>query len=614
MGISKYGKNSFKKRNELNELLISQIIILSTAYFLLALFPIFESAFGSFSDNILFNTSLLNFHGIIVKALAILVFLLTLTITYNSLNLLNSYLLEDFLVMISVGGLDDNIMNYQSGPFVYFVILSNIKSFIFAHIIGIFFNIFLSLIFKEIPFQLINFLPNIFILVGCIVNIFISLLLTGKIVSHNLSTNIEILKNYQVDTNFEKSTISSFFLFAFFKNTKSRLSIKIASFNISRLSLTFILNILNYILIALIISSSIIGIIVVNDTADITMKEAIGENSYAITKQTMEQFISRAYDLGDQSDNLDILLDNSFYSRDLILDVLDELHISHSFLDERIILKEKLKITYNLINFAYYDSFVVGYNPDNFFPNFRNFALNNPKTITQNGIMFANWNLLSNPSQSSFVFDSNPNKVFKFDSLIQDPFVKGNAIYVRLDSVTQSFFAGDSNTRNVIFLKNININEINSLRTKLNSIGFSLIDMQKIIEKNSFSIRILGLSLVIIVIPITYAFVALIGKYSIHIIYKRKTLLNTLKMLGAKRDFINDIVWSEIKGFITWGSIIGVLLSIVLVFGLFIPNYIISIHLVIVFVSFSFIVINFVFKQVQGSITGFYNCYIFDNK
>lgn len=611
MGLIGYGSRAFQKRKELQQLFRSQSLLLTSSYLLLSFFPIFESAFGSISFNIIYNTSILNLYGVIVKALALLVFFFTLLATYNFLNLINSYLLPDFSIVLSLGGVDNYIKDYQSGSFLYFVFISNILALIFSHIIGLCFNFLLHILFPVIPFSILFYLPNIFITAAFIFNIFGSLIISGKIVSKNMETNVETLQEFRVDKNSQESKVSYFFLLSTFSRAKSKLTYKIASYNISRLSLDFIMNMLNFIFIAFLIFSSLIAVIVVNDSTVVTMQEAIGEHSYAITKNSMAPLIEHGYDLTDQQNiNPNLVLNNSYFSKNTIESILTKLGITKDSLDERLILYQQLKIIFSLYDYYLYNMFVVGYDKDQLISNFRNHAYTNPNNIKPDGSLLATWNLVSNPLDCTFVLKNYPFYIFKFTSLIQDPFVKGNVVYVNINSLISSLKLKDSSIRNVIFLKNLNQSTITDLKSQLSSIGFSLIDMQKIIDKNANSIRFLGFSLLISEIPEALAFLFLFDSYAVHMIEKRKKLLNSLKGLGAKSKSINDIIWIEVKAILIWGSSIGLVLSVILVFGFLIPNFVISLNLLLIiggFIAFVFILVH---KQIIKSSLIFYNMYI----
>jgi hypothetical protein len=546
-----------------------------------------------------------------------------------SLKLMLYYQSRDLVTFLGVGGLIDNIRDFMIAPIAFMILLANIGALIGANILFLGSLLLIGLISQKISLKLDFEFPDPLLIALWVIFLVIAYIGASIAIYNITKNNQETIISEQNDPIAHVSKVANIFIWARKVKGFTTITTKLARINILRRSHLFFLNLLTFFFLTFLLFSLVFGAFVVRDSTINAMEQGIGINNYAIVNQKLEEFIHEGFLLYSQKD-YNYSIESTTFSQNVLKELLEEDNLTNLPIDGRLIINTNVQVRlylnpteiHNLTGIdlkqenelavrpsQYIDMFVIGMSMNSTIAKCQYYN-QNPKNLQGNEIAVGEWtawNIFQDPSRSSILFPDNPTKEFFVKSVIKDPFLKGQAIYVPVDSLN-SLFGYNRDDRNVIFIKIDDPALIPKVESKVKKMDqdLILIPLNPILRQNKFTQEILGYLLLVIIVPLIFAFLITGRNYSIHIIEERKDQLRTLKALGASQTDIKDVIEKEIQGLMIWGISLGLLVGYYFIIEVVVPNPLISFTAIVWTFLPLIITVILIFKDLRKQIKKFY--------
>lgn len=625
-----YSIDSFKKRKEFRHLFYSQISIAFLAYFITIISNslVFSLFFSDFLA--LINTSIANYWGAFFILVSIFAIFLSLTLSLFIIRLIYFYQTKEMAVMIGIGGLIETIQNFFLVQLLLMCIISNILGIIIAYIGSFLTLLILKLFFSSILLNTYILFPDFQVILVFTILFFFTYMISARLILNTSKRYQDSLISDEIDFNQGKDTnlLASIFVFGKRINGSLKVTTRIVRLNIMRKSFLFILSLLTTILYSFLLVSIIFGSIVISDSLGYAMEQGTGgENTFIVVQESQTDFFRKSFDL--YSDNVPVQVDfnysqslfdiNSFSTIINRQKKPDDLRI-----DDRLILYKEFYGTnpseqiqgVNSLNSGSIkrnSGFLIGIkNP---IPNWQYYG-QDPGMIKQNsnnvliGEKLA-WNLFNSPLNGRLFLSDKTTTQFSVSSLLIDPFLGGNTVYMNLNYLI-SFYNLDVSYRNVILLNSADMDYINLLKDQLSrdNSKLTIIDIKDSLSKNDKSNRLFNLILIGFSIPLILTYVILTNSYSKQLISSRIKQLRILKTLGCNYNDFKEIISKEIIAYSFWGHLIGFLFGFIFIIQGVVPFPIISLQSILITVAFILIPWFITHKFVMIYVKKLYNEYI----
>ena len=634
-GFLSFSIDSIKKRKELQMLIIIQIFLAFLVYYFIMIADIVISAlFESDVAENLINTSFVNLWGAFFIIMTVIAFLFTSLLLIYVLRLGLFYQSRDMAIMIGIGGLYETIQNFFLVQLLLMNVLSNLVGIIIAVIVTLF-TVIVSNIFFSTIVQLNFIYFDKQVIVVFIIIFFLTYLVSAKFITNQLSRYQDSLYNDKID--FNESSENNFLVKLFIWGKKpingfTKITIRFSRLNIMRYSFVFIMSLLINIIYSFFLISLVFGSLVVSDSTSSIMTSGIGENNYLIVDSRQSEFFKKSFIINTNYDfKMSFQYTNSLFSYSKVLNIINSSGLIDSIVDERIIIYKNMNgitpsksIDSEKFNEGIFDSgtikhtegFIIGLgssSPNS--PNWKFYGEDPKDILNSNNIVVGEklaWNLFADPLRGKVYLDENSKVMFQSKSLILDPFLKGNTMYMNLNTFG-SFFNIHPDYRNMIIIHSTDEHEIKNLKTNLlkNAPQLVLLSTNDFILKNNDFNSLFMVFLLVQSIPllIIYCFISM--TYFRQIIEERSQQLDTLKALGCKLIDFQSIIMKEIDAFTFWGLTIGFVFANFFIIQMVVPFPIININSLLITISiliFPYIIIR---KLILKEIMSKYAKYIF---
>jgi hypothetical protein len=316
------------------------------------------------------------------------------------------------------------------------------------------------------------------------------------------------LTNDTIDFTSGKETnfLAKIFIFGRAKNGVIDIVTKMTRLNIMRRSFAFFLSLITTILFVFILMTLIFGSFVISDSLNASFyKGTGGENTVMIVQKSHETFFSKAFNLFEdrtQENEDDFDFSESKFNYIPIQKFLNNTRPEDLQIDDRLFLEKEVEgatpssqiegVIENDINPGISrksKGFLVGINNpipkwDYYGRNPQEFDNFNPNELIIGEKLV--WDLFVDPFKGWLFFQDRPTSTFTVSSILIDPFLGGNAVYMQFDKLI-SLYKLNRNDRNVILLNTANSSYISFLKLKLRSINPDLTVFHKkyVITRNN---------------------------------------------------------------------------------------------------------------------------------
>ena len=591
--------DSFKKRKELMHLFYIQIFASIILYYLVALADILIKTFYNTSVRNLLNASVSSYWGAFFIILTIIAIVFTIGLVLFTIRLMVFYQTKDISVMVAIGGLIEIIENFYLIQLLLMCLFSSIIGIAVAYT-TILVIVLISEIIFPIQYTLVVPFPDFQLLLVFIVFFFTTYLISGRMIANHVKKYHEELIADKIDFNNGKDDNIIARLFIWGKKNADgfiNLTTRISRLNIMRHSFVFLISLIINVLYSFFLVSLLFGTIIVADTTtNISYTGIGGDNTAMIVNKDYSSFFKDSFYLDSKVSISSTNLDNSYFSLSTVLPVLQSFNITQY--DDRVVFIKNVSVQNPPINVNpndpsnspqgnYIGSLVnarpltIALDPTKAIP-FWNYYGENPKSLTGSSIFvgeqFAYRNFRS-PMNGNLYFDANPTILFTVKSIVMDPLLNGNTLYMNMNTY-QQLFRPNSALRNIIFIKvesNSILNQLTSAIEKVNP-NLSVYTLSNVLQHNADFNMLISLYLLFVGIPLFAVYFVLSDSYEQQIIEERKHQLNLIKVLGGTFKDYQSIIMKEIDSFSKWGLSIGYVIAMLFIIQMTVPFPVVTIY------------------------------------